>query len=77
MNLEHEKSNTAVMSVIVKKFPRVIKEKWHDYLCDKTSEEKAKPFPVLIQWLQRQEEKWDWVIASNIGWRGKGSMYGK
>ena len=67
MNLEHEMSNTSVMSVIVKKFPRVIKERWHDYLQDKTLEEKAKPFPVLIQWLQRQKEKWVCMVASNIG----------
>ena len=68
-------SNTAVMSVIVKKFPRVIEEKWHDYLLDKTSEKKAKPFLVLIQWLQLQKEKWACMVASNIGWRGEGSMY--
>ena len=75
MNLEHEMSNTAVMSVIVKKFPRVIEERWHDYLLDKTPEEKAKPFPVLIQWLQRQKEKWACMVASSIGWRGEDSMY--
>ena len=49
MNIQHEMSNTSVMSVIVKKFPRVIEKRWHDYLLDKTSDEKDKTFPVFIK----------------------------
>ena len=75
MNLQHEMSNTSVMSIIVKKFPRVIEERLHDYLLHRTPEEKAKPFPVLIQWLTRQKEKWVCMVASNLRWRGEDSYH--
>ena len=77
MNLQHEMSNTTTMSVIVKKFPRVIEERWHDYLIDKTPDEKADPFPVFITWLKRQKEKWSCMVASEVGWRGESSLYAR
>ncbi len=75
MNLQHEMSNTSVMSVIVKKFPRVIEERWHDHLLDRSSDEKSKPFPVFITWLARQKEKWACMVSSEVGRRGDSSHY--
>ena len=58
MDLQHEMSNTSVMSVIVRKFPRLIEERWHDHLLDKKEDERAQPFPIFINWLRREKEKW-------------------
>ena len=64
MNLEHEMSNHSIMSVIVKKFPCSIEERWHEHLMDlqdvedqKDGGEKVKPFPVFMKWLSRQNQK--------------------
>ena len=56
IHLEHEMSNTSVMSVIVKKFPRLVSEKWHEHLLTKTSSERVKSFPIFISWLSTQKE---------------------
>ena len=64
MNLQHEMSNTSVMSVIVRKFPRAIEERWHDHLLDKKEEDRAQPFPVFIKWLSREKQKWTCMISS-------------
>ena len=65
MDLEHEMSNHSIMSIIVKKFPCSIEERWHDHLIDRSPSEKAKPFPVFIQWLCRQKQKWSSMISTD------------
>ena len=64
LDLEHEMSNHSIMSVIVKKFPCSIEERWHDHLLDRSPSDKAKPFPVFIQWLSRQKQKWSSMIST-------------
>ena len=76
MNLEHEMSNHSIMSIIVKKFPCSIEERWHDHILDKSEEEKAKPFPVFIKWLSRQKEKWACMVSPEIE-GGEVSFYGE
>ena len=65
MDLEHEMSNHSIMSIIVKKFPCSIEERWHDHLLDRSPSEKAKPFPVFIQWICRQKQKWSSMISTD------------
>ena len=65
LNLQHEMSNTSVMSIIVKKFPRAVEERWHEHLLDRSPDDKAKPFPVFIAWLTRQKEKWACMVSSD------------
>jgi hypothetical protein len=66
LNLEHEMSNHSIMSVIMKKFPCTIEERWHDHLLDKSAAEKAKPFPVFVEWLSRQKQKWSCMITPEM-----------
>ena len=69
---EHELSNTTAMSAILKKFPRAVSEKWHESLTSKTNDEKAKPFPVFIEWMKSQKETWERIAATDVGRKGAG-----
>ena len=58
LSMEHEMSNTSIMSVIVKKFPRAVCEKWHAHLLTKSEDERCKPFPLFIQWLIKRRKQY-------------------
>ena len=66
LNMEHEMSNTSIMSSIVKKFPRAICEKWHEHLLKRSDDERAKPFPIFIQWLVSEKEIWECMVSTDI-----------
>ena len=63
MGYEHEMSNTSAMTSIIRKFPRNIAERWHDFLAPQKDEEKVKPFPLLIKWLTSRKEPWENMAA--------------
>ena len=69
LELEHEMSNTSAMSSMVRKFPRLIGEKWHEHLSLQVSSVKARSFAEFIVWLasQREREMWERMAASEIG----------
>ena len=75
MSLQHEMSNTSVMSVIVRRFPKLIEERWHEHILDKSDAEKAQPFPVFIQWLSRQKLKWACMVSSELSATMEESLY--
>ena len=80
MNLEHEMSNHSIMSVIVKKFPCSIEERWHEHLLDRKDEEQndgetVKPFPLFMKWLSRQKQKWTQMISPEME-ESESSFYG-
>ena len=66
LSMEHEMSNTSIMSVIVKKFPRAICEKRHAHLLTKTDDERAKPFPLFIQWLISEKAIWECMVSTDV-----------
>ena len=57
--LEHEMSNTSTMTMIIRKFPRGVAEKWTEYLSALEDAVKAKPFEAFIGWLGSQREIWE------------------
>ena len=65
LDLDHEMSNTAAMSSIVRKFPRVVGEKWNEFLTGQEAAVVAKPFPTFITWLQSQRLVWERMSASD------------
>ena len=54
LNLEHEMSNTSTMNLIMKRFPRLVAEKWNEHLSAQDSDVKARPFSEFIVWLSSQ-----------------------
>ena len=56
LKLEHEMSNKATMSVILRKFPRIHAEKWSENLSSQEDSVKSKPFPHFVEWLKTQKE---------------------
>ena len=70
LSLEHEMSNTSAMSLIVRKFPRLIGEKWNEYLCQLTYTVKSRPFPEFVTWLSSQREMWERMCDNEIGRKG-------
>ena len=71
LKLEHEMSNTATMSLILRKFPRSHAEKWSESLASQEVDVKGKPFPYLVKWLSTQKEIWDGLIAAGFSSNGK------
>ena len=65
LGLDHEMSNTAAMSSIVKKLPRTVGENWAEHLTGQGDEVLAKPFPTFISWLQSQRAVWQIMSAAN------------
>ena len=65
MEYEHEMSNSTTMASILRKFPRSVGKKWHGHSCLKTGEEKAKPFPILIEWLISRKEIWEGMATTD------------
>ena len=69
---EHEMSNSTAMTNVLRKFPRTIGERWHEHLSTQSRDLKAKPFPILIQWLQSRKEIWEGMAGVDVG-RSKGA----
>ena len=67
MGYEHEMSNSTAMASILRKFPRSVGERWHEHLSSKTPAEKAKPFPILIEWLISRKEVWEGMATTDQG----------
>ena len=76
LNMEHEMSNTSIMAAIVKKFPRAVCEKWHAHLLAKTEQERAKPFPLFIQWLITEKAIWECMVSSDVESSGSSFFVG-
>ena len=73
--LEHEMSNTAAISVLVRKLPIQEVVEWKKYLAKKDKAEQCKPFPAFMQWLEEAGASWELLAASNTGVKQKsGSM---
>ena len=63
MNLDHEMSNTSSMSMILRKFPNSVTEKWAEFIVQQDSAVKTKPFPTFVLWLISQKKIWEHVAA--------------
>ena len=63
MDLDHEMSNTSSMSMILRKFPNPVSEKWAEHIVTQGKETKSKPFPEFISWLISQKQIWERVAA--------------
>ena len=70
-NLEHEMSNSAALSVLVRKLPIQEAVDWQKFLAKKDKTEQAKPFPFFIEWLQEAGASWELLAASGTGAKGK------
>ena len=63
MELDHEMSNTSSMTMIIRKFPNSVAEKWAEHIVAQNAAAKAKPFPVFIEWLVSQKQIWERMAA--------------
>ena len=70
-NLQHEMSNTAAMSVLVRKFPIQEAVDWQKYLAEQPKTEQNNPFPLFMKWLDKAGSSWELLAASGTGVRGK------
>ena len=70
-NLEHEMSNTAALSVLVRKLPIQEAVEWQRYLAKKDQSDQAKPFPSFMAWLEEAGNSWELMAASGTGSKGK------
>ena len=52
-------SNTSAMFSLLRKLPTSVGEKWRECLASRTEGEKAKPFPVFIDWMKIKKEIWE------------------
>ena len=73
LDLEDEMSNASTMKIVLRKFPRVIGEKWQEKLNSQSAQEKRKPFPHFILWLTSQKEIWERMVAAGISGDKPGS----
>ena len=64
MKLQNEMSNTSIMTSIVRRFPRLVSEKWHQHLLGKSEEEQDEPFPVFITWISAEKSVWERMTAT-------------
>ena len=48
LKMEHEISNTQCMHAILRKFPRLVSEKWHEHLLGQGDTERLTPFPIFL-----------------------------
>ena len=51
LELEYEMSNTSTMTLVVRKFPRSVAERWNEHLSSLEPEIKRKPFEAFVYWL--------------------------
>ena len=70
-DLEHETSNTAALSVLVRKLPIQEAVEWQRYLAKQDRETQAKPFPSFMSWLEEAGSSWELMAASGTGLKGK------
>ena len=63
---QKEMSNSTAMASILRKFPRVVGERWHDHLTVLEDEKKLNPFPALIEWLKSRRPTWEGMAAVNL-----------
>ena len=71
-NLEHEMSNTAALSVLVRKLPIQEAVKWPEHLAVKEKSEQSKPFPHFMEWLEKAGNSWELLAAAGMGSKTKG-----
>ena len=64
LKLEHEMSNTSAMSMILRKFPRIVGEKWSEHLIQQGETVRLKPFDEFIKWLTNQRAIWEQMVAT-------------
>jgi len=72
-NLEHEMSNTAALSVLVRKLLIQEAVDWQKHLATKDQETQAKPFPIFMLWLEEAGKSWELMAASGTGAKSKGA----
>ena len=63
MSLDHEMSNTSSMTMILRKFPNSVGEKWAEHIVAQNKATKSKPFPAFVNWLISQKQIWERVAA--------------
>ena len=73
VNLDHKMSNTAALSVLVRKLPITEAVEWQRYLAKQDKVTQAKPFPSFMLWLEDAGKSWEIMAASGIGSQGKSS----
>ena len=64
MKLQNEMSNTSIMTSIVKRFPRLVGEKWHAHLLGKSATEQEQPFSVFITWISMEKPIWERMVST-------------
>ena len=64
LDLLHEMSNSSTLSVVLRKFPRSVSEKWQEHLCSQDFSVKARPFLELVVWLASQRDIWEGMLAN-------------
>ena len=69
--LEHELSNTAALSVLIRKLPIQEVVKWKEYLATKDEADQTKPFPIFMEWLKIAGASWELLAASGTGIKSK------
>ena len=75
LNLQHEISNTSSMTLILKKFPRNVSEKWIEHLSGQPATVKAKPFPQFITWLLAMKDIWEGMSVVDPSSKGGKSAW--
>ena len=69
--LEHELSNTAALSVLIRKLSIQEVVKWKEYLATKDEADQTKPFPIFMEWLKIAGASWELLAASGTGIKSK------
>ena len=64
-------SNTAAMSVLIRKFPIQEAVDWQKYLAEQSKAEQSSPFPSFVKWLEKAGASWELLAASGTGVRNK------
>ena len=64
LDLLHEMSNSSTLSVVLRKFPRSVSEKWQEQLCSQDFSVKARPSLELVVWLASQRDIWEGMLAN-------------
>ena len=74
MSLEHEMSNTSTMTLILRKFPKSVVEKWAEHRLSLKDSAQTRPFPAFIDWLVLQKKIWEQVAATDSSTAGPNSV---
>ena len=73
-DLSHEMSNTAALSVLIRKLPIQEAVKWQEFLSKQNRDAQAKPFPSFLLWLEEAGNSWELLAASGTGAKTKGGV---